>query len=143
MPHCIIDYSADVADSIAIDALMEAVHLGAMDSGLFPEYDVKTRALAFDDHRTGQTRDSFVHVAVHLLSGRNDEQKTMLSEAVLARIEPLLPRVVSVGVEVIDSHTVRIELQEPTGAMLFNLAWGDAVIVAPDLCGTLAFWLRP
>lgn len=36
------------------------------------------------------------------------------------------------GVEVIDSHTVRIELQEPTGSMLFNLAWGDAVIVAPE-----------
>lgn len=36
------------------------------------------------------------------------------------------------GVEVVDSHTVRIELQEPTGSMLFNLAWGDAVIVAPE-----------
>ena len=102
MPHCIIDYSQDVAAEIEIDRLIEAVHLGAMDSGLFPEYDIKTRAVEFSQHRTGQTCDSFVHVAVHLLSGRSDEQKIGLSEGMLARIEPLLPAVVSVGVEIID-----------------------------------------
>ena len=102
MPHCIIDYSEDIA--VEIDDLMEAVHRGAMDSGLFPEYDIKTRALAFNQHRTGQTRDSFVHVAIHLLDGRSDAQKAGLSEGVLARIEPLLPGVVSVGVEIIDMH---------------------------------------
>ncbi len=104
MPHCIIDYSEDVADGVEIDDLIEAVHRGAMDSGLFPEYDIKTRALAFNRHRTGQTRDSFVHVAVHLLSGRSDEDKAMLSEGVLARIEPMLSGIVSVGVEIIDMH---------------------------------------
>ncbi len=102
MPHCIIDYSQGIdAD---IDELMAAVHQGAMDSGLFPEYDIKTRAVEFAQHRTGQTRDSFVHVAVHLLDGRSDAQKTALSEAVLARIEPLLPGVISVGVEICDIH---------------------------------------
>ncbi len=104
MPHCIIDYSQDVSTEIEIDRLIEAVHLGAMDSGLFPEYDIKTRAVEFSRHRTGQTRDSFVHVAVHLLSGRSDGQKIGLSETMLARIEPLLPAVVSVGVEIIDIH---------------------------------------
>ncbi|MCP4982768.1 MAG: 5-carboxymethyl-2-hydroxymuconate Delta-isomerase [Gammaproteobacteria bacterium] len=104
MPHCIIDYSAEVAEQIDIDALLAAVHDGAMDSALFPEYDIKVRALAFRDHRTGQTRDSFVHVALHLLDGRSDEQKTMLSECVLGRIEPLLPEVVSVSVEILDIH---------------------------------------
>jgi 5-carboxymethyl-2-hydroxymuconate isomerase len=104
MPHCIIDYSEDVATEVDIDRLMEAVHLGALDSGLFPEYDIKTRAIAFAQHRTGQTQDSFVHVALHLLDGRSDEQKVALSEGVLARIEPLLPRVVSVGVEICDMH---------------------------------------
>jgi len=104
MPHCIIDYSADVADQVDIDRLIEAVHQGALASALFPEYDIKTRAIAFDRHRTGQTRDSFVHVAIHLLDGRSDEQKSALSEGVLARIEPLLPGVVSVGVEICDMH---------------------------------------
>ncbi len=104
MPHCIIDYSPEVAGQIDIDALIDAVYQGAMESDLFPEYDIKTRALAYPHHRTGQTRDSFVHVALHLLSGRSDAQKAMLSECVLSRIEPLLPRVVSVSVEVLDIH---------------------------------------
>lgn len=104
MPHCIIDYSAGVATEADIDELMAAVHQGAMDSGLFPEYDIKTRAIEFARHRTGQSRDSFVHVAIHLLDGRNDEQKAALSEAVLGRIEPMLPGVVSVGVEICDMH---------------------------------------
>ncbi len=35
-------------------------------------------------------------------------------------------------VKVIDPQTVEITLSEPNGNMLFNLAWGDAVIVAPE-----------
>ncbi len=36
------------------------------------------------------------------------------------------------SVEVVDAHTVKITLGEPNGNFLFNLAWGDAVIVAPE-----------
>ena len=35
-------------------------------------------------------------------------------------------------VAVIDPTTVEVTLSEPNGNMLFNLAWGDAVIVAPE-----------
>lgn len=35
-------------------------------------------------------------------------------------------------VSVIDPLTVQLTLAEPNGNMLFNLAWGDAVIVAPE-----------
>jgi len=104
MPHVIIEYSAEVAGQIDIDELISAAHEAALSSDLFPEYDIKTRAVAYAHHRTGQTRDSFVHVSVHLLDGRSDAQKAMLSEAVLARLEPLLPQVVSVGVEIVDMH---------------------------------------
>lgn len=104
MPHCIIEYSEEITGQVDIGELVDAVHRGAMDSGLFPEYDIKTRACAYRDHRTGQTRDSFVHVTVHLLDGRDDAQKASLSEGVLASIEPLLTAVVSVGVEICDMH---------------------------------------
>ena len=104
MPHCVIEYSSDVADQVSIDTLIAAVHDGAFSSGLFPEYDIKTRAISYTQHRTGQTTDSFVHVNLHLLSGRNDDQKSGLSERVLASIEPLLPNIVSIGVEICDMH---------------------------------------
>ncbi len=36
------------------------------------------------------------------------------------------------SVEAIDDQTVQITLSEKNGNLLFNLAWGDAVIVAPE-----------
>ncbi len=104
MPNVIIEHSDEVAEQIDIGDLIDAAHDGAMSSGLFPEYDIKTRAIGYRHHRTGQTTDSFVHVAVHLLDGRGDAQKSDLGDAILARIEPLLPRVASVGVEIVDIH---------------------------------------
>ena len=41
-------------------------------------------------------------------------------------------------VTVIDPLTVQITLAQPNGMMLFNLAWGDAVIVAPESIETIA-----
>ena len=38
----------------------------------------------------------------------------------------------------VDSHTLRIRLSKPNGSFLFNLAWGDAVIVAPETAATNA-----
>lgn len=35
-------------------------------------------------------------------------------------------------IEILDSLTVEITLSEPNGNFLFNLAWGDAVIVGPE-----------
>lgn len=35
-------------------------------------------------------------------------------------------------VEAVDAATVKITLSAPNGSLLFNLAWGDAVIVAPE-----------
>jgi len=36
------------------------------------------------------------------------------------------------SVDVVDPVTVRITLSKPNGSFLFNMAWGDAVIVAPE-----------
>jgi len=41
-------------------------------------------------------------------------------------------------VTVIDPLTVQITLSAPNGSLLFNLAWGDAVIVAPESIGQAA-----
>jgi len=36
------------------------------------------------------------------------------------------------SIEVADAETVVITLSAPNGAMLFNLAWGDAIVMSPD-----------
>ncbi|WP_341246238.1 ABC transporter substrate-binding protein [Nereida ignava] len=42
------------------------------------------------------------------------------------------------AVDVIDAATVKVTLSQPTGNFLFNMAWGDAVIVAPESAETNA-----
>ena len=41
-------------------------------------------------------------------------------------------------VSVVDPLTVQVTLSQPNGSMLFNLAWGDAVIVARESVETIA-----
>lgn len=41
------------------------------------------------------------------------------------------------AVEVVDPQTVRVTLGAPDGSFLFNMAWGDAVIVAPESIGEI------
>jgi peptide/nickel transport system substrate-binding protein len=40
-------------------------------------------------------------------------------------------------VTVVDPLTVQVTLNEPNGNFLFNMAWGDAVIVAPETIGDI------
>jgi len=42
------------------------------------------------------------------------------------------------AVDVIDAETVKVTLSQPRGNFLFNMAWGDAVIVAPESAETNA-----
>jgi peptide/nickel transport system substrate-binding protein len=39
-------------------------------------------------------------------------------------------------VEVVDPATVKVTLKQPQGAFLYNMGWGDAVIVAPESAET-------
>lgn len=40
-------------------------------------------------------------------------------------------------VMVVDPMTVKVTLRQPNGSFLFNMAWGDAVIVAPESIGEI------
>ncbi|MEI3775852.1 5-carboxymethyl-2-hydroxymuconate isomerase [Pectobacterium brasiliense] len=100
MPHCIAEHSSD----IDVNALLPAIYRGALESGLFASdgSDIKVRSLAYDSYTTGGERASFIHVAIKVLSGRTEEQKSSLSNRVLQTIEALGLKNLSVTVEVID-----------------------------------------
>lgn len=57
------------------------------------------------------------------------EDSTNAQKALFAGIE---------DVTVIDPQTVKVTLSAPNGGFLTNMAWGDAVIVAPESIGTAA-----
>ena len=104
MPHNIIEYSSSLEPHIP--AIINAVHLGALNSALFDKSDIKTRAIAYQHVSLGTDCEYFIHVNAKILSGRNSEQKTQLSHLMLQALEQLDLRAISLTVEVTDIDKV-------------------------------------
>lgn len=105
MPHCIIEHSS----SIDSNTLIPLVFNASLASTLFEKdgSDIKVRALPFEHYQTGTVQSTssqldFIHVTMRILSGRNTEQKLMLSNLVLESLKPLALKACSTSVEVVD-----------------------------------------
>ena len=105
MPHCVIECSTGIEKYIAPRGLMENVFDGVMASELFSSKDVKVRAQFFEQFMSGANHRFFVHVNVHLLPGRTDEQKSALCDLVLAGIEGLAIPSLEISAQAIDLET--------------------------------------
>ena len=75
MPHCIIEYSKALEDKIKPTDLINKVYQGTFKSNLFIDTDIKTRAISYKHHQTGEIKLNFVHITIKILSGRSKEQK--------------------------------------------------------------------
>ena len=85
MPHCIIEHSANIDSEVLVPLVFD----GALKSELFEVdgSDIKVRALPYSSYQTGIGNADFVHVVLKILSGRTSEQKSALSQLVLAQLE--------------------------------------------------------
>lgn len=104
MPNFVIEYSAPLSTQINEDRLMDSVFEGAKNSGHFPPEAIKLRTQKRDGFRLHGKQKDFLHVSAHILSGRTDEQKSEISNAVLAELKKLTLTSVFVSVEIVDIH---------------------------------------
>jgi 5-carboxymethyl-2-hydroxymuconate isomerase len=108
MPHCVIEYSAELAQDINTQDLISQVFQAALESTLFAKNDIKVRATPFCDYQIGDasegndTQQRFIHVCCKILSGRNVEQRQNLSQLVLSQLVKLNLNSVSMSVEIVD-----------------------------------------
>ena len=89
MPHITIEYSANVAEHHDIDALVQAVHVAALEHGL-PALDaLRTRAAARAHYRIadGDPHHAFVAIAVRIGPGRTADEKTTFVHSLLGAAE--------------------------------------------------------
>ncbi|KEQ16985.1 5-carboxymethyl-2-hydroxymuconate Delta-isomerase [Endozoicomonas numazuensis] len=105
MPHCIIEYSADIEQKYSIKELVSGIHQGALESGLFRAEDIKSRAFPCEYFQTAAPDQSFVHVTVRIMKGRTPAQKKGLSQKVLSAAEQIIPDVNILTVEILDIDT--------------------------------------
>ena len=101
---------------------------GSVNPGLAESWIISNDGLTYTFKlRTGvkfhDGSDMTAEDVVFSLNRTQGEESTNAQKALYAGI---------VDVEALDKATVKLTLSKPNGSMLFNLAWGDAVIVAPE-----------
>ena len=95
MPHLIVEYSANIEDQIALDALLDKLHTCALGTGVFPLGGLRVRAHRADAYRIADKSpdNGFVHITALIGHGRPlDVQQRAAEElfAVLTKhLEPL------------------------------------------------------
>jgi len=102
MPHCIIEYSNEIALNTSVSELVESVFIGSKESELFEASQIKVRAIPFESYKVGEGDKRFIHVCARILSGRTIEQKKVLSDGIISRLSQLNLSEVVITVEVID-----------------------------------------
>lgn len=102
MPHLILEYPQDCVTEEQIESLLDTVHRAALQSGLFDESHIRLRAIPLKHYRSGGKHKPFIHMQCRIHAGRTDDQKRLLSEAVLAAIRDHDLPVAVVTVEVVE-----------------------------------------
>lgn len=104
MPHLVLEYSADLAETHDISELIDDLFATACGHAVFANNlkAVKARSIACDNARSGGSPQNFAHLTVRLLAGRSKEAKANLAETLLEILDRHLPDVGSLSVEPID-----------------------------------------
>lgn len=88
MPHLNIEYSANLEDSLDVQALVDRIHLTALETGIFPLGGVRTRAEARKFYRiaNGDPSAGYIHMMVRIGSGRDVETRRSAGARIFAAL---------------------------------------------------------
>ena len=88
MPHLIIEYSANIEDRIALDALLDKLHTCALGTGVFPLGGLRVRAHRTDAYRIADkaAENGFVHVTALIGHGRPLDVQQRAGEELFATL---------------------------------------------------------
>lgn len=102
MPHLIIEHTPLSEDQTALPDLMEAVHAAAFATGLFEESAIKVRAKQYDTALVAGQEDSFIHILIYLIAGRDTATKKRLAETIHRAVRDQFPAIASISIDVRD-----------------------------------------
>lgn len=88
MPHLNIEYSANLAEELDIDALVARIHETALETGIFPLGGVRTRAEARSHYRiaNGDPRAGYIHMMVRIGAGRDFEKRRAAGDRIFGAL---------------------------------------------------------
>jgi 5-carboxymethyl-2-hydroxymuconate isomerase len=85
MPHCILEFSDNLAHPLDPQALFAELHTALAELEAFPASDIKSRAVRHKEFYVGdgQPDNAFVHLRLFLLSGRDISVRQRLGQICL------------------------------------------------------------
>jgi 5-carboxymethyl-2-hydroxymuconate isomerase len=111
VPHCIFEYSANIADKPEWPQIMKKVHESLIATGQFAAGDIKSRVIRHDNYLIGNGEDnqSFVTLNLQILDGRNDVFKREITAMALEILVAAFPKSIaeqkcSITVQVSEIH---------------------------------------
>ncbi len=102
MPHLVVEHSADIANHQNMSDLCKTLYDTALRSGEFDAPTIKVRAISCAASYIGTEPQSFAHVTLHLMAGRDTKTKSRLTQTILNALETSLPDVGSLTVDIKD-----------------------------------------
>ena len=118
MPHCIFEYSANIADEPEWPQIMKKVHERLIATGEFVAGDIKSRVIAHGNYLIGDGEDnqSFVTLNLQILDGRSDEFKSEIARMALEILVAAFPKSLaeqrcSITVQVSEIHRASYQRQ--------------------------------
>lgn len=84
MPHVIIEHSSNLSEAIDLRALVDAAHVAALETGVFPVGGLRTRCEERTVYRIadGDPANGFVHVTMRIGAGRDEATRKRAAQHV-------------------------------------------------------------
>jgi 5-carboxymethyl-2-hydroxymuconate isomerase len=102
MPHCVIEISNQLSNSITPEQLLRSVFNSHVNTGLFETDHIKVRCTGYDHHIIGTGSDRFIHATSHIMAGRTDAQKKQLSNMIVQGLIDLGITSAAMSAQVVD-----------------------------------------
>ena len=86
MPHIVIEYSANLRDSVDFPRFLGALRASALATGVFPLGGIRIRAYQADHYliADGHADNAFVHIMLRVGHGRDLETRKRACDAIFA-----------------------------------------------------------
>jgi 5-carboxymethyl-2-hydroxymuconate isomerase len=81
---------------------MQAVYDTAEATDLFDVGDIKVRINPFQYYNIGNTKDDFIHIFANIMEGRTTDQKSNLSNKIIAQLKVMFPEVPILSINIRD-----------------------------------------
>lgn len=105
MPHCVIEYSEDIAEYLDPQDLVLAAHQALDDSELFDAQTVRTRARPYHAYHAGEYHSkslAFIHLTLRIMPGLTDLQKEDLTIDLIEIVQLFQLKRVLISCEIIE-----------------------------------------